>query len=224
MDIGLELPITGEHAAPYGQSMGCGFLLARDEINTSPFSPFTINFITEDDMSTAEGTVSAFERLVAADVSAIVGIVISTHAEQAFPIAQENHVVTSSSVSSAAGLSSIGDYIFRAALATDKLKPAGVNATHATLRYERVAMIYDGADVWSTSSNEHLTAALLALGVEILAAETFHTGDTDFTVQLTAIMELNPDALFISVLSAEVVNVLVQGREIGNEPQFIAAE
>ncbi|MDE0185712.1 MAG: hypothetical protein OXP71_09675 [Candidatus Poribacteria bacterium] len=30
MDFGLELPITGEYAAPYGQSMGCGFLLARD--------------------------------------------------------------------------------------------------------------------------------------------------------------------------------------------------
>ena len=224
MDIGLVLPITGEYAAPYGQSMGRGFLLARDEINTSPFSPFTINFITEDDMSTAEGMVRAFERLVAADVSAIVGIVISTHAEQAFPIAQENQIVTFSSVSSAAGLSRIGDYIFRAALATDKLNPAGVNATHAALGYKRVAMIYDDADVWSTSSNDHLTAALLALGVEIVATETFQTGDTEFTARLTAIMELNPDALFISALSAEVVNVMVQGREIGIESQYIAPE
>lgn len=224
MDIGMVVPITGEYAGPYGLSMERGFNLARDEINNSPLSPFRINFVVEDDMSTAEGMVSAFERLVAAGVPAIVGIVISTHAEQAFPIAQENQIVTFSSVSSAAGLSSIGDYIFRAALATDKLNPAGVNATHAALGYERVAMIYDDADVWSTSSNEHLTTALLDLGVEIVATETFQTGDTDFTAQLTAIMELNPDALFISALSAEVVNVMVKGREIGIESQYIAPE
>ena len=224
MDIGLVLPVTGEYAAPYGQSMERGFLLARDEINASRLSPFTINFVVEDDMSTAEGMVAAFERLVVAEISAIVGIVISTHAEQAFPIGQANQIVTFSSVSSAAGLSSIGDYIFRAALATDRMSPAGVNATHAVLGYERAAMIYDDADVWSTSSNWHLTAALLDLGVEVTATETFQTGDTDFKPQLTAIMELNPDALFISALSEEVVNVMRQGREIGIESQYIAPE
>lgn len=57
---------------------------------------------------------------------AIVGTAISTQAKQAFPIAQENGVVAFSSVSTAAGLSSIGDYIFRAGLATDKMNPAGV--------------------------------------------------------------------------------------------------
>ena len=224
MDIGLVVPLTGEYAAPYGLSMERGFNLAREEINNSRLSPFTINFVVEDDMSTAEGMVDAFERLVGADVSAIVGIVISTHAEQAFPIAQENQIVTFSSVSSAAGLSSIGDYIFRAALATDKLNPAGVNASHAVLGYERVAMIYDDADVWSTSSNEHLTAALLELGVDVTATETFQTGDIDFKAQLTVIMELKPDALFISALSEEVVNVMRQGREIGIESQYIAPE
>ena len=224
MDIGLVLPLTGEYAAPYGFSMQRGFELAREQINSSPVSPVRINFITEDDMSTADGMVAAFERLIAAGVPAITGIVISTHAEHAFPIAQENGVVTISSASSAAGLSSIGDYIFRVALAVDKMNPAGVNVTHAQLGYERAAMIYDDADVWSTSSNEHLAAALLELGVEITTTQTVQTGDTDFAAQLTAIAESQPDALFISGLAAEVVGVMRGAHDMGIDVPYIAPE
>ena len=224
MDIGLVLPLTGEYAAPYGFSMQRGFELAREQINSSPVSHVRINFITEDDMSTADGMVGAFERLVAAGVPAITGIVISTHAEQAFPVAQENGVVTISSASSAAGLSSIGDYIFRVALAVDKMNPAGVNITHAQLGYERAAMIYDDADVWSTSSNEHLTAALLDLGVEITTTQTVQTGDTGFDAQLTAITESQPDALFISGLAAEVVGIMKGAHDMGIDVPYIAPE
>ena len=200
----MVVPLTGEYAAPYGFSMERGFNLARDEINGLPNNLLTINFAVEDDMSTQSGMVSAFERLVQADVPAIVGIVISDHAQHAFPVAQENQVVAFSSVSSAAGLSSIGDYIFRAALAVDKMNPAGVNITHGALGYESAAMIYDDADLYSTSSYEQLATALLDLDVDILLTETFQTGDTSFTAQLTAIMESSPDALFISGLAPEV--------------------
>ena len=224
IDIGLVVPLTGEYAAPYGMSMERGFNLARDEINGLPNNLLAINFLVENDMSTQTGMVSAFERLIQAGVPAIVGIVISEHAQHAFPIAQENQVVAFSSASSAAGLSSIGDYVFRAALAVDKMNPAGVNITHDALGYESAALIYDDADLYSTSSYEQLTAALLDRGVEVLLTDTFQTGETDFTAQLTAIMESNPDALFISGLAPEVVSAMVQAREIGIEAQYIVPE
>lgn len=224
IDIGLVAPLTGEYAAPYGLSMERGFNLARDEINGLPNNLLTINFLVEDDKSTRDGMVSAFERVIQAGVPAIVGVAISSQAQHAFPIAQENQVVAFSSVSAAAGLSSIGDYIFRAALAADKMHPAGVNITHEALGYESAALIYDDADLYSTSGYEHLTAALLDRGVEVLLTETFQTGDTDFTAQLSAIMESNPDAFFISGLSPEAVRVIVQAREIGIDAQFIVPE
>ena len=221
MDIGVVAPLTGRYAPIYGLSMERGLLLARDEINSFQLSPFRLNFITEDNRSTVEGSVAAFERLVEAGVPAIVGLAISTHAKEAFPIAQENRVVAFSPLSSAAGLSSIGDYIFRGALAVDKMNPDGVRTTHAQLGYERVAMIYDDADVFSTSSNEHFVAALEDLGVEVVTTQTFQTGDTDFTAQLTTIMESNPEALFISALGVEVAKIMTQGREIGITTQYI---
>lgn len=226
MDIGIVVGLTGEYAMPYGLSMQRGFNLVRDEINdTDPdILPVRLNFIVEDDMSTVDGAVAAVERLIEAGVPAIVGITLSAHVAKAFPIAQENQVVAFSPLSSAAGLSSIGDYIFRAALAVDKMNPAGVKITHAQLGYERVAMIYDGADLYSNSSNEHLAIALAELGVEMATTQTFQTGDTDFSAQLTSIMETNPDALFISGLAPEIMKVMVQGREAGVTSQYIIPE
>ena len=226
MDIGIVVGLTGEYAMPYGLSMQRGFNLVRDEIdNTDPETlPVRLNFIVEDDMSTVDGAVAAVERLVGAGVPAIVGITLSAHVAQAFPIAQDNQVVAFSPLSSAAGLSSIGEYIFRSALAVDKMNPSGVKITHAQLGYERVAMIYDDADLYSNSSNEHLAIALADLGVEVATTQTFQTGDTDFTTQLTSIMETNPDALFISGLAPEIMKVMVQGREAGVTSQYIIPE
>ena len=211
--IGLAVALTGPFAEPYGLPMQRGFELAREEINM--LSDANIMFVPVDTHSTVEGAVAAVQGLVDQGVPAIVGVGISTQLKEAFPIANESGVVAFSSISAAAGLSSIGDYVFRAGLATNLLNPSGVMATHEKLGYTKVATIYDAADAYSTSSNEENTKALEAIGVEILTAETFQTGDTDFSTQLTSIMGMAPEALFISALSPEMVQIIVQAREIG---------
>lgn len=213
ISIGVAVALTGQHAEPYGLSMQRGFELAREEINM--LGDINLTFVTADGQSTVAGTIAAIQQLVDQSVPAIVGIAISTHLKEAFPIAQENGVVAFSSVSSAAGLSSIGNFIFRAGLATDILIPNGVMATHGKLEYKKVATMYDDIDVYSTSSNEEITKALKASGVEILTQETFQTGDTDFSVQLTNIVNMEPDALFISALARERTQIIIQGRDLG---------
>ncbi len=211
--IGVVVSLTGKDAEPYGLPMERGFELAREEINM--LSDANLTFITVDDMSSEAGAIAAVQELVDQGVPAIVGIAISDYLEDAFPIAQENGVVAFSSVSSAAGLSSIGDYVFRTGLAVDIMVPSGVMATHASLGYEKVATIYDAEDTYSTSSNDEVRKALEASGVEILTEEAFQTGDTDFSAQLTNIMEMAPDALFISALSQEMTQVIIQAGAMG---------
>ena len=217
--IGLDLPLTGQHAAPYGLPMQRGFELARQEINTSPqrlgnFSRLT--FITEDDQSTVEGAVNAFLKLIHQDdVSVITGLAISTQGKKVFPIAQENQVVMFSSLSSAAGLSALGDFIFRAGLTTDVLIPYGVEVTRKKLGYKKVAMMYDAMDVYSTSSSEELRKALTTNGIKILSTETFKTGNTDFFARLARIKAANPDAIFISALAREMIRIMIQARKLG---------
>ena len=60
-----------------------------------------------------------------------------------------------------------------------------------------------------------LRTALEANGVEILTMETFQTGDTDFSQQLTNIIAVKPEALFVSALSQEIAQIVAQTSEVG---------
>ncbi len=219
-DIGLSLPLTGTTTASTGLAMQRGFNLARDEI-IALNSPVRINFILKDDGGTAEGAVSAVERLANAGVTAILGIAYSNQARQAFPIAEANGVIAISPLSAAARLSSIGEYTFRTALAVDIKNTAGVKATHAQLGYERAAVIYNDAEFYSISSKEYMTAPLGDLGIDVVTTQTYQTGDTDLTAQLTEIARLNPDVLFIPTLASEAVDIMVQGRQVGIRSRYI---
>ena len=211
--IGVVVALTGKHAEPYGLPMQRGFELAREEINN--LGDVNLTFTTVDDHSTADGAKEAVRHLVDQGVSAIVGLAISTHLKAAAPIAQQGKVIAFSSVSSAAGLSGIGDFIFRTSLATNISIPSGLMATQEKLGYKKVATIYDEIDVYSKNSNEVLKGALEANGVEILTMETFRTGDTDFSRQLTNIIAIKPDALFISALSQEIAQIVAQTSDVG---------
>ena len=213
--IGVALGLTGGNAEPYGIPMQNGLELAREELNM--LDGVNITFATEDALSTVEGAKAAVQTLVDQGVPAIVGIGISTHLEQAFPIANAAGVIAFSPISSAAGLSGLGDYIFRTGLAVNILNPVGVKTTQVKFGYTKVATIYDAGDTYATSSNNEITKVLQEIGVKVLTQETFEKGDTgdiDVSAQLTNIANMKPDAIFISALSSQMTQVISQGRAI----------
>ena len=219
--IGVVLPRTGDlgpgELGPGALVMENSFNMALEEINTSQrLGDRTLKFIIEDDMSTVEGAVGAFNKLIHQDgVPVILGVWTSQVAGSVFPIAQENKIVAFSPVVIASGLTEIGDFIFRASHPTEALIPGGVALTQAKLGYQHVALISDSVDLFSRDSDEVFHKTLTAHGAEVLTRETFETGDTDFTPQLTRIKALNPDAIFLSAQQREVIHILKQGRVLG---------
>ena len=190
--------------------------LALHEINSAQHGDARIKFLLEDDRSTVDGAIEAYNKLISQNsVSAILGPTTSSATKEVFPIAQSHKTVAISQTSAAQGLSAIGDFVFRASLMVDKLVPNGIQITQQRPGYERVATIADAVDLFSQSSQAVLVDSLNANDVEVLAAETFETGETDFTEQLTRIKESNPDAIFISGLSPEITAILIQGRQLG---------
>ena len=216
ISIGVVLSITGRLDSSFGGPMGQGFELALEEINNAQLGGARIKFIIEDDQSTIEGAVGAYNKLIhQAGVPVILGPATSSQTQAVFPIAQENQVVAFSPTSAARGLSATGDFVFRAALTTDVLIPSGIETTSAKLGYKTAATMYDESDVFSTDSDEAVREALAATGVEVLITETFQGGDTDFTAQLARIRDASPDVIFISALSPEKPGILMQGRQLG---------
>ena len=216
ISVGVVLPLSGRLASSFGAPMDRGLQMALDETNRGQLGDARISFIVEDDMSTVDGAVAAYKKLIDQDgVSVILGPATSSMTKDAFPMAEENSVVAISPTSAARGLSAIGDYVFRVSLATDVLIPNGISATHAKLGYERAATMYDEADPFSVDSENALQEGLAGIGVEVLATETFESGATDFSAQLTRIMEVDPQIVFVSSLPPEKLGILTQAREIG---------
>ena len=213
--IGLVYPITGRLGS-VGMEMGNGFALALEEINNSQIDNTKLKSITEDDQSTIEGAVEAFNKLIHQDgVSVILGPASSSATEAAFPIAQQNGVVAISATAAARGLSAIGDFVFRTILTTDVLITSGVRISQAKLGYQKAAIIYDEIDLFSADGAEVMRDALAANGVEILTTQTFQSGDTDFSTQLTHVNNLNPDVIFVSALPPDKPEILIQARQLG---------
>ena len=215
ISIGLVYPATGRLAS-VGMEMRNGFELALEEINNSQHGNTKLKFITEDDQSTVEGAVEAFNKLIHQDdVSIILGPASSSATEAAFPIAQHSGVVAISATAAARGLGAIGDFVFRTILTTDVLITSGIKITQARLAYQKVGIIYDETDLFSADGAAVMRESLTANGVEILTTETFQSGDTDFSEQLTRIKDSNPDAIFVSALPPDKPEILIQARQLG---------
>ena len=214
--IGVVVPLTGRLGDSFGLPISQGFELALSEISATQPNGAELKLIIEDDQSTVEGAVAAFNKLIHQEgVSVILGPATSSQTAETFPIAQENRVLAISPTSSARGLSALGDYVFRVALTTDILIPKGIAVTHTKLGYQRAATMYDETDLFSTDGEASVQEVLAAKGVEVIATETFQGGDTDFSEQLTRIQTLNPDVIFVSCLSPEKPGILTQGHELG---------
>lgn len=221
ISIGVVLPLTG-HLASTGELMKQGFDLALGEINKDQLGNTQFKFIIEDDSSTPEGAIAAFNKLIDEDgVSVIFGPASSSATGEAFPIAQENQVVAFSATAGARGLSEIGDFVFQFPAKGDTWIAKGVEATHEKLGYQRVAKMYDETDRFSSDRDQTFQKILEAKGIEVLTTETFKSGDTDFSKQLNRIKALNPDAIFVSALPPEKPKVLIQQHQLGISAPFI---
>ena len=219
--IGLVYPDTGRFAT-FAMPIQHGFELALEEINSAQQGDARIKFIDENDRSTIEGAVEAYRKLIEQDnVPVIFGPTTSGQAEAAFPIAQQNQVVAFSSSSNRAGLSALGDFIFRVGLTTEKLIPPGVRAIHAKLCYKRVAIIFDESDTYSVDSHEKFRDTLTQLGVTVLLTETFkgdefeQSNEIDFSESLNRIMTAGPEAIFIAAQQPDLTAIQIQGRQLG---------
>ncbi len=220
--IGVVLPLTGRFSYTSGSPLLQSLELARSEINATQPNGAKLKLIIEDDQSTIEGAVAAFNKLIHQDgVSVILGPVNSDQTKEAFPITQENQVVAISPTSAARGLSAIGDFVFRVALTTDILIPRGIEVTQTKLGYQRAATMYDETDLFSTDGDASVQEVLTAKGIEVVATETFQGGDTDFSEQLTRIQALDPDVIFVSTQPPEKPGILTQGHEFGISAPFI---
>ena len=220
--VGFVFSMTGA-GGPYGPSQKNGIELAVEEINASnDLGGATIRPIVEDDASKPEQAIQVFTKLINQDkVVAIVGPTLSNSAKSSDPVAQENQTVVLGVSNTAAGITEIGDYVFRNSLPESAVIPNTVKVAKEKMGLTKVAVMYGNDDAFTKAGYDVFQAALGAEGIEILTTETFAKGDTDFNPQLTKIKGTNPDAIVVSALAEEAAGIISQARQLGLDVPII---
>ena len=216
--FGAPLGLTGPISL-YGIPEQQGVDLAIQEINDSGYlGDATIEMIYEDTEGNAQQAIAAMTKLIEEDrVVAIFGPSLSSEAFAADPIAQENGIPAMGVTTSAIGIPQIGDYIFRGNLPEQVLIPIMLEQVQELYGIENVAILYGDDDDFTVTGYEVFIDAIDELAIDIVDEATFARGDVDFNPQLTTLLfgDNAPDALVVSALGAEGIQIIIQARALG---------
>jgi branched-chain amino acid transport system substrate-binding protein len=214
--IGFALSMTGA-AAAYGSTQKEGASLAIDEINAKAGKDgLKIVPVFDDDASLPQQGINVFNKFINADqVSLIIGPTLSNTAQVTDRIAQQSRVPVLAISNTAAGITDIGDYIFRDSLTEAVVIPNTIRVAKEKLGISKVAVLYGNDDAFTKGGYDAFKKALADAGIKVLSEQTFAKGDRDFSPQLTQIKSMNPDAIIVSALVEEASGIVTQARQLG---------
>lgn len=222
--IGGTGPITGG-AAIYGNAVKNGIQIAVDEINEAGgINGYQIDYNFQDDEHDAEKAVNAYNNLKDWGMQVLIGtttsapciaVVEKTHADNMFQITPSGTAVECVQY----------DNAYRMCFSdptqgTESAKYIGENGMA-----QKVAVIYDSSDVYSTGIYEAFAAEAENQPFDIVSVEAF-TADakTDFSVQVQKSKDAGADLLFMPFYYTEASLVLAECNKQGYEPTFFGCD
>lgn len=224
--IGVIAELTGDLAA-VGASCRNAVELGARRVNEAGGIELAgrkhlVRVFVEDNGDKSDQSVATAQKLIAQDrVVAIIGPNPSRCAIPAAEIAEASRVVLISPWSTAPRLTldartgAPKRYVFRSGF-IDPFQ-GGVLARFAseTLAAKRAAVLYDVASEYNKGIAEVFKTAFTKGGGEVVAFETYTTGDKDFSAQLTKIKNANPDLVFLPNYYTEVPLQVQQAHRLG---------
>ncbi len=195
--IGGVAPVTGD-AATFGISTRNGYEMAIEEVNENGgILGKKVELVFADDKGDPTEGATAAQKLINQDkVVAIVGTVMSKVTLAMAPICQSSGVVLITSGSTNPAVTQIGDYIFRACFLDSFQGTVGANFAYNYLNARTAGIIYDIGNDYTKGLAEFFEKQFETLGGHVVASEGHPSGTTDFTPQLTKIIEAKPDVIY----------------------------
>ena len=222
--IGGIGPVTGA-AAVYGLAVKNGAQIAVDEINADGgINGYQIDFQFQDDEHDAEKSVNAYNTLKDWGMQMIMGTVTSapcvavadkTMADNMFQITPSG-----SSVECAQNPN-----VFRVCFSDPDQGAASATYIAENKLADKIAVIYDSSDVYSSGIYERFASEAANHGLDIVAAEAF-TADSnkDFSTQLQKAKDAGADLVFLPIYYTEASLILNQANTMGYAPKFFGCD
>ncbi len=222
--IGLLAPISGAHAG-FGIDALNGAILAIEEINLAEgVFGHPIKLIIKDTESLPEKTGAVATELINVDkVVALLGETATDRSLVAAPLAQASGIPMIAPSATSEKVTQTGDCIFRAS-SLDHFQAAVIAKFARSLEVEKAAVLFDASNPSSSGMMEAFKADFLQHGGTIAAEEFYRAGETDFTNQLRAIKDQNPEIIFLPSYYTEAALIIRQARQIGIDAPFLGTD
>lgn len=225
IQVGLNVELTGSIPV-VGESSKNAAELAVKEINDAGGldiggTKYTIELIVEDNEDKAESAAAAAQKLASANALAMIGPNASRNAIPASVVAESSKMLMISPWSTNPKTTRVGDtdelkqFVFRAAFIDDFQGVVAAKFAQNELKTTKPAVLYDVASEYNKGIAEVYRQTLEADGIQVVAFETYTTGDKDFSAQLTKIKEAGADSLFLPNYYSEVPLQVQQAHKVG---------
>ncbi|MBE3598927.1 MAG: ABC transporter substrate-binding protein [Limnochordaceae bacterium] len=227
--IGLNVELTGS-IPQVGQSSLNGARLAVDEINQAGGvkvgnQRYTIRLLVEDNEDKAQSAVAVAQKLYFQNgVLAMIGPNASRNAVPAADVAESAHAPMITPWSTNPNATKGKQWVFRACFTDDFQGQVVASFARQHFKAQRAAVLYDVASEYNKGIAEVFRQSFTRLGGQVVAFETYTTGDKDFLSQLTKIRAARPDILFLPNYYSEVPLQVQQARQIGLNVPIIGSD
>ena len=222
--IGGIGPITGG-AAVYGQAVMNASQMAADDINAEGgINGYQIEFNFQDDEHDAEKSVNAYNTLKDWGMQMLLGTVTSTPCTAVEGEASnDNMFLLTPSGSAVESIS--GDNAFRVCFSDPNQGTASAQYIGENGLAEKVAVIYNSSDVYSSGIYNTFATEAANQPFEIVSAEAFtEDSKTDFSVQLQKAKDAGADMVFLPIYYTEASLILTQAAGMDYAPTFFGCD
>lgn len=157
-----------------------------------------LDLIIIDNLSTPIGAKVAAERAVKLKVSAILGCAWSSQSLAVARVAQANRIPMLSNVSTAAGLTKLGDFIFRVCFTDDLQGRVMAEFARRDLNAKTAVIATDIASDYSLGLSHTFYKRFTQLGGKVLGVIKYKIKNAHFGRLAARVASLNPQVVFLA--------------------------
>ncbi|MDY3920397.1 MAG: ABC transporter substrate-binding protein [Candidatus Limivivens sp.] len=222
--IGGIGPISGG-AAVYGQAVMNGATMAVEEINAAGgINGAQIEFNFQDDEHDAEKAINAYNTLKDWGMQMLLGTVTSKPCAAVVGETSNDNMFQLTPSGSAVD-SIAGENAFRVCFSDPNQGKASAQYIGENGLAEKVAVIYNSSDVYSSGIYNTFAAEAANQPFEVVSAEAFtDESKTDFSVQLQKAKDAGADLVFLPIYYTEASQILKQADGMGYAPKFFGCD
>lgn len=213
--IGLEGPMTGDYAYE-GQGFEKAVRLLVDQTNAAGgLLGRQIELVIEDDAGDPAQAALVAQRLVDAEVVAVIGAYNSTATEAASEIYNDAGLFHITPSSTATGLTQKGfQRFFRVCFLDDRQGLFAAEFIDGVLNAKNIGILHDNS-TYAQGLAEHTKRYAEELGLNVVFYDAINPDDQDFSPILTNIGAAELDAIYFTGYHAQGGLLLKQGGELG---------